>query len=73
MTLKQGSKVKFDITKDLQTTISNKLFCHSKPLGPMISEILGLFVMPPPFDIKYVIWRPLCFQNKSKLLSGKLS
>ena len=46
--LEAGVKVKFDITKDLQIMISNKLFCHSKPLGPMISEILGLFVMPPP-------------------------
>ena len=66
MILKQESKVKFEIVKDLQTTISNKLFCHSKPRGPMIREVLGLFVMRPPFDIKYVKWQPFCFQNKAK-------
>ena len=69
MTLKQGSKVKFDTAKDLQTTISRKLFSHSKPLRPMIREILGLFVVPPSpqFDIKYVTWWTFCFQNKAKI------
>ena len=47
--------------------VSNKLFCHSKPLGPMIREILGLSVEAPPFDIKYMIWQPFCFQNTAKI------
>ena len=64
MILKQGSKVKLNIAKDLQTMISNKLFCHSNPLGPMIREILGFLLCPP---IKYVIWQPFCFHNKAKI------
>ena len=65
MTLKQGSKVKFNIAKDLQTTISKKLFSHSKSVGPMIKEILALFVIPP-FDMKYVIGQTFGLQNKAK-------
>ena len=63
----QMSKVKFTIAKDLQTMISKQLFSHSKPLAPMICEILRLFVMHPPFNIKHVIWRSFCFQNKAKI------
>ena len=51
MTLKQGSKVKFDIAKDLKIKISKQWFSLSKPLGSMPREILG---PPPPFDIKYL-------------------
>ena len=36
------------LAKDLQTMISNKLFSHSKRLGPMIREMLGRFDMSPP-------------------------
>ena len=32
----------------------------------MIREILG-FLISPPFDIKYVIWPPFCFQNRTKI------
>ena len=52
--------------KDLQTTMSDKLFSHSKPLGPIIREILGLFEMLI-LDIKDVMWQPFCFQNKAKI------
>ena len=51
MTLKQGSKVKFDTCKDLQIMSSNK-FSHSKPPGPMIREILRLFDMPHYLTLK---------------------
>ena len=33
---------------------------------PMIREILGLFDMAP-FDMKDVIWKPICLQNKVKI------
>ena len=58
-----------EVAKDLQTMISKKLFSHSKPLGPMTREMLGLSDMPPPppFDIKDVIWQQFCFQNKAKI------
>ena len=62
MTFKQVLKLNFDT---LQTTICNKSFSHSKPLGQMIREILRLFDIPP-FDIKVVIWWPICFQNGTK-------
>ena len=63
------------LANDFQTTISKNLFSHSKPLAPMTRKILGLLDMPPPppppppppFDIKDVIWRPFCFQNKAKI------
>ena len=55
------------LAKYLQTMISKKLFYHSKPVGSMIRDMLGFFMCPPPFDIKGVIWQPLCFQNKAKI------
>ena len=49
--------------------ISYKLFPHSEPVGPMIRETFGLlYMIDPPFDIEDVTWRPLCFQNKVKLI-----
>ena len=38
LTLKKGSKVKFDRSKDLQDMFSYRLTLHPKPLGPIISE-----------------------------------
>ena len=37
------------LAKDSQATISLKLFSHSKPQGPMIREMLGLFDMMTPY------------------------
>ena len=42
----RGQSSNLTLAKDLQTTISSKLFFHSKPLGSMIREILGLFDIP---------------------------
>ena len=40
--------------------ISYKLFSHSKPLGPMIREILALYIED------MTSW-PFCFQHKAKI------
>ena len=53
--------------KDSHATISNKLFSHSKLIGPMIREVLGLFDISPKIDIKDMIWRPFRFQNNTKI------
>ena len=45
MTLKQRQRSNLTLAKDSQAMISSKLFCHSKPIGPMIKEILGPFDM----------------------------
>ena len=63
MTLKQGQRSNLTFAEDLQNTISKKVVSNSKPLGPMIREVLGFSDMPPspppppppPFDIKDVI------------------
>ena len=55
------------LAKDLQIMMSYELFSHSKPLMPVIREILDVFNMTPPFEIKDVIWQSLCFQNKAKI------
>ena len=66
MTLKQGSKVKFNTCKkDLQTMISNILFSHSKPPWTNDKGDMRAFDMPP-LDIMDVIWWSFCFQNKAK-------
>ena len=65
MTLKQGWKVKLDIAKDLQTTISNKLSSNSKPLRPMIREILGCLLCPP-FDIVTCDMAAILFSKQGK-------
>ena len=43
LTLKQGSKVKFDTAKELQDIISYWLFSHFKVLRPLIKEIQVIY------------------------------
>ena len=43
-----------------------KLFSYFEALEAITREIEGPF--SPPFDIKYVIWWPFCFQNKAKII-----
>ena len=58
------------LAKDSQAMVSYKLLSHSENLVPMIREIFGLTQI---YHIKDVIWQPFCFQDKAKLLSGKLT
>ena len=56
MTLKQGSKIKFD--HDFQEVVLGKIL------------VFLMYPPPPPphtHNIKDVIWQPFCFQNKAKI------
>ena len=60
MTLKQGSKVKSDTCARLADhDFQEVVFSFQTRTND--KEMLGLFDMLAPFDIKDVIWQPFCF------------
>ena len=56
----RGQRSNLTCAQDSQSMISYKLFSHSKPLGPMIRQILVLY-------IEDMTWWPFCFQHKAKI------
>ena len=72
MTLKQGSKVKFDTCRRFaEHDFQEVVFSFQTPRTNDKGDIL---ICPSSFDIKDVIWQPIFFSPKTrpKLPSGKL-
>ena len=68
MTLKQGSKVKFDTCKRFADHDFQEVVFSFTPRTNDKGDVRAFwYATPPPFDIKDVTWQPFCFQNKAKI------